>query len=69
LFIAGSQTRLLHSGEFMADAALLLANEIESLYVHGDYAPTFNVTSNPNLRLQKRIVPFDFSRVPPTRMS
>ncbi|MEJ2750819.1 MAG: hypothetical protein P8183_23365, partial [Anaerolineae bacterium] len=67
LLIAGSQTQPLASGQFMADAALLLANEIESLYVHGDYAPTFNVTSNLNLRLQKRIVLFDFSRVPASR--
>jgi hypothetical protein len=66
-FIAGNQAQSSLSGEFLADAALLLANEIESLYVHGDYAPTFNVPSNLNLRLQKRIVLFDFSRVPPNR--
>lgn len=67
LVISGNPIRPTASGQFMADAALLLASEIESLYVHGDYAPSFNVTSNLNLRLQKRIVLFDFSRVPPNR--
>jgi len=48
-------------------AAALLAEEIESLYVHGDYAHTFNVPTNLDLTLKERIVLFDFSQVPERR--
>jgi hypothetical protein len=51
----------------MASAAAALAEEIESLYVHGDYAGTFNMPTNLDLRLKERIVLFDFSRVPERR--
>lgn len=73
------QTRLLVSGEEpgalplpvlggqVAAAAAALAEEIESLYVHGDYAGTFNVQTNLDLTLKERIVLFDFSQVPERR--
>ncbi|MAU00619.1 MAG: hypothetical protein CL608_26035 [Anaerolineaceae bacterium] len=51
----------------VADAALDLAEEIESLYVYGDYADTFNVPTNLDLTLKERIVLFDFSQVPERR--
>ncbi len=51
----------------VADAAAGLAEEIESLYVYGDYADTFNVSTNLDLTLKERIVLFDFSRVPERR--
>jgi hypothetical protein len=55
------------SGRQVAEAAANLAEEIESLYVHGDYAGTFNVPTNLDLTLQERIVLFDFSHVPERR--
>ncbi|MCA9994064.1 MAG: hypothetical protein KDE29_23950, partial [Anaerolineales bacterium] len=51
-------------GGQVAEAAADLAEEIESLYVYGDYAGTFNVPTNLDLRLKERIVLFDFSQVP-----
>ena len=53
----------------MTAAAANLAEEIESLYVYGDYAATFNVPTNLDLRLKERIVLFDFSQVPERRRS
>lgn len=55
------------SGRQVAEAAANLAEEIESLYVYGDYAGTFNVPTNLDLTLKERIVLFDFSRVPERR--
>ncbi|MCB8944069.1 MAG: hypothetical protein H6658_09970 [Ardenticatenaceae bacterium] len=49
------------------EAAAALAVEIESLYVTGDYAATFNVPTNLDLTLKERIVLFDFSQVPERR--
>jgi hypothetical protein len=54
-------------GSKVAVAAAQLAEEIESLYVHGDYADTFNVPTNLDLTLKERIVLFDFSQVPERR--
>ncbi len=54
-------------GGQVAEAAADLAEEIESLYVYGDYAGTFNVPTNLDLRLKERIVLFDFSQVPERR--
>jgi hypothetical protein len=51
----------------VAEAAACLAEEIESLYVSGDYADTFNVPTNLDLTLKERIVLFDFSQVPERR--
>lgn len=55
------------SGSQVAEAAAELAEEIESLYVTGDYADTFNVPTNLDLTLKERIVLFDFSQVPERR--
>jgi hypothetical protein len=55
------------TGRQVAAAAGRLAEEIESLYVIGDYASTFNVPTNLDLRLKERIVLFDFSQVPERR--
>jgi hypothetical protein len=55
------------TGRQITAAAAALAEEIESLYVYGDYAGTFNMPTNLDLRLQKQIVLFDFSRVPERR--
>ncbi len=54
-------------GGQVAQAAAELAEEIESLYVYGDYADTFNVPTNLDLQLKERIVLFDFSQVPERR--
>jgi hypothetical protein len=54
-------------GGRVAAAAALLAEEIESLYVLGDYAETFNRPTNLDLTLKERIVLFDFSQVPERR--
>lgn len=51
----------------IATAAAALAGEIESLYVHGDYAGTFNQPTNLDLTLQEQVVLYDFSRVPERR--
>ena len=51
----------------VAEASIILAEEIESLYVYGDYAGNFNVPTNLDLTLQERIVLFDFSCVPERR--
>ena len=53
--------------QFIAQAASRLAQEIESLYVIGDYAGTFNRATNLDLSLKERLVIFDFSRVPERR--
>ncbi|NKQ35316.1 MAG: hypothetical protein HF973_06805 [Chloroflexi bacterium] len=55
------------TGSQVAEAAAGLAEEIESLYVYGDYADTFNVPTNLDLTLKERIVLFDFSQVPERR--
>jgi len=55
------------TGGQVAGAAAALAEEIESLYVYGDYAGTFNVPTNLDLTLKERIVLFDFSQVPERR--
>lgn len=55
------------SGGQVATAAARLAEEIESLYVTGDYADTFNHPTNLDLGLRERIVLFDFSQVPARR--
>lgn len=54
-------------GGQVAEAAADLAEEIESLYVYGDYAGNFNVPTNLDLTLKERIVLFDFSQVPERR--
>jgi hypothetical protein len=51
----------------MAEAASGLAEEIESLYVYGDYAATFNAPTNIDLTLEEQVILFDFSRVPERR--
>ncbi|MFZ1397318.1 MAG: hypothetical protein WAS33_10495, partial [Candidatus Promineifilaceae bacterium] len=51
----------------VATAAAALAEEIESLYVQGDYAATFNEPTNLDLTLKEQIVLFDFSQVPERR--
>lgn len=51
----------------VAAAAAALAEEIESLYVYGDYAATFNEPTNLDLTLKEQIVLFDFSQVPERR--
>ena len=48
-------------------AAMTLAEEIQSLYVYGDYASTFNVATNLDLTLQEQLVVFDFSLMPERR--
>jgi hypothetical protein len=53
--------------EYIPTAALRLAQEIQSLYVEGDYAGTFNTATNLDLTLKERLVLFDFSRVPERR--
>ena len=55
------------TGRLVAAAAAGLAEEIESLYVYGDYAATFNAPTNLDLTLQERVVLFDFSQVPERR--
>jgi hypothetical protein len=55
------------TGRQVTEAAAGLAEEIESLYVYGDYADTFNVATNLDLTLKERIVLFDFSQVPERR--
>lgn len=54
-------------GQQVAHAAMQLGEEIESLYVSGDYASVFNVPTNIDLTLRERICLFDFSRVPERR--
>jgi hypothetical protein len=54
-------------GPQLTAAAARLAEEIESLYVHGDYAANFNAPTNLDLTLRERLVLFDFSRVPERR--
>lgn len=54
-------------GNQVAAAAARLAEEIEGLYVYGDYAETFNTATNLDLTLKERIVLFDFSQVPERR--
>jgi hypothetical protein len=57
-----------HTDEGQVSAvALSLAEEIEGLYVYGDYARSFNVPTNLDLTLKERIVLFDFSHVPERR--
>ena len=51
----------------LGEAAADLGDEIQSLYVYGDYADTFNAPTNLDLRLKERIVLFDFSQVPERR--
>ncbi len=51
----------------VAAAAAALAEEIESLYVYGDYAATFNEPTNLDVTLKEQIVLFDFSQVPERR--
>ncbi|MCB8975799.1 MAG: hypothetical protein H6657_00020 [Ardenticatenaceae bacterium] len=55
------------AGSLVADAAVALAEEIENLYVFGDYAEIFNVPTNLDLTLKEQIVLFDFSEVPERR--
>lgn len=55
------------TGRQVAAAAARLAEEIESLYVYGDYADTFNMPTNLDLTLQEQLVLFDFSQVPERR--
>ncbi len=55
------------TGGQVAEAGAALAEEIESLYVYGDYADNFNVPTNLDLTLKERIVLFDFSQVPERR--
>lgn len=66
IFAVG-EAQLPVTGRQMAAAAAGLAEEIENLYVHGDYAGTFNVPTNLDLTLKERIVLFDFSQVPERR--
>lgn len=61
------EARLPETGRQVSIAAADLAEEIDSLYVHGDYAGIFNVSTNLDLTLKERIVLFDFSRVPERR--
>ena len=69
LQLAGASATLPPRTHTVAQAALTLADEIESLYVYGDYANTFNVPTNLDLTLQERVVLFDFSQVPERRRS
>ncbi|MBK8989479.1 MAG: hypothetical protein IPM39_26055 [Chloroflexi bacterium] len=55
------------SPSLVGGAASSLAQEIESLYVYGDYAPVFNGPSNLDLTLQERLVLFNFQHVPEQR--
>ena len=48
-------------------AARRLAEEIASLYVYGDYAENFNTPTNLDLKLEERIILFDFSNIPERR--
>lgn len=52
---------------FMAQAAVGLAQEMESLYVYGDYARVFNAPSNLDLSLREQLVLFNFQQVPEQR--
>ncbi|MBK9055823.1 MAG: hypothetical protein IPL78_34445 [Chloroflexi bacterium] len=54
-------------GKQMSYAAANLAEEIESLYVAGDYAGVFNVPTNIDLSLKENIVLFNFKDVPERR--
>jgi hypothetical protein len=56
-----------NGGGGIQTAAGILAEEIASLYVYGDYASTFNAPTNLDLTLREQIVLFDFSRVPERR--
>lgn len=51
----------------VAVAAIALAEEIQSLYVYGDYAAVFNTPSNLDLSLKEDVILFDFSQVPESR--
>ena len=53
--------------EQVSTVGLRLAQEIEGLYVYGDYANQFNVPTNIDLTLKEPIVLFDFSHVPERR--
>ncbi|MEZ4641747.1 MAG: hypothetical protein R3E31_03220 [Chloroflexota bacterium] len=53
--------------DLVAQAGIGLAQEIESLYVYGDYASVFNAPSNLDLSLRERLVLFNFQRVPEQR--
>ena len=55
------------SNRLVAQAAAGLAEEIESLYVYGDYAANFNAPTSLDLTLKEQIVLFDFSQVPERR--
>src|SRR5690606_30090630 len=55
------------AGRQIGAMAIRLAEEIEALYVYGDYARNFNVPTNLDLTLRERIVLFDFSHVPERR--
>ena len=54
-------------GGQVAEAAADLAEEIESLYVYGDYAGNFNVPTNLDLTFERAHRLFDFSQVPERR--
>jgi DNA helicase HerA-like ATPase len=56
------------AGRPVMAAAGRLGQEIESLYVHNDYARNFNAPTNLDLSLRERIVLFDCSRVPERRL-
>lgn len=51
----------------VGQAASSLAQEIESLYVYGDYAAVFNAPSNLDLTLREKLVLFNFQHVPEQR--
>ncbi|MCA9941924.1 MAG: hypothetical protein H6656_00885 [Ardenticatenaceae bacterium] len=65
--LEGGQPLLPGLSRQVATAAAALAEEVESLYVYGDYAATFNEPTNLDLALKERIVLFDFSQVPERR--
>lgn len=57
----------LSRSSLVGNAASSLAQEIESLYVYGDYAAVFNGPSNLDLSLKERLVLFNFQHVPEQR--
>lgn len=67
LWQVADETSAVRGSKQMSYAAANLAEEIESLYVAGDYAGVFNAPTNIDLSLKENIVLFNFKDVPERR--
>lgn len=65
--VRNEEEEALTEDDVVARAGVRLAQEIESLYVYGDYAAVFNAPGNLDLSLRERLVLFNFQHVPEQR--